>query len=89
MNPALPIIDGQFMGYSVHLEETDEFLAGMKTDNPDVQLWQFVKSRPYMAMRFSSYEKACDIAEDYGKHGATPVAIYDTEDQFIVVSCDK
>ena len=73
----------KFLGYSVHLEESDEFLAKFD-DLPEEGLTKKIWTKtPQMAHIYKKFTKAFEISMQC--QGAIVVGMLDTEEQIIVV----
>lgn len=71
----------QFLGYVVHLPDSDEFLASFE-DTPEVTKRSFSQS-PLLAKRYGDYHQALGESQACKQH-AEPWLLFDTGDQLVV-----
>lgn len=74
--------DAEFLGYSVHLEKSDEFLAHFETSGAlENKAWA---KTPELALRFDSIADAHDISK--ACKGSIVVGMFDIGEQIFVVT---
>lgn len=72
----------EWLGYVVHLPESDEFLAHSK-NTAMAALWGWAKT-PLLAHRFDDFQAARKAAKDYGKGGVVVALLFDVGDKLYV-----
>lgn len=74
--------DAEFLGYSVHIEKSDEFLAHFETSGAlEKKGWA---KTPELALRFDSIADAHDISK--ACKGSIVVGMFDIGEQIFVVT---
>jgi len=73
--------DADFLGYAIHLEESDEFLMGSDSENLDFTRRAWAKT-PELAATFGSFIEAYDVSKKC--RGSIIVGIFDMDKEIIV-----
>lgn len=73
----------RFVGYVVHLPDSDEFLAGASEPQPGVVLYQYAAA-PGLAKVYANFRTALKIADDIQKHRTVVAYLFDHGTQWLV-----
>lgn len=72
--------NSEYMGYVIHLPETDEFLAKVKWDKHGSGSFMISKT-PEIAKQYWNYKKALKDSERYGKNSKVCI-LFDAGDRY-------
>lgn len=76
--------DAEFLGYAVHLENSDEFLAEF-TDSPEEGITRKAWAKtPELAQAYGTFIEAHDVSKQC--RGAVVVGMFDTGNQIMVTT---
>ena len=78
--------DAKFLGYVVHLPDSDEYAAKCELRN-DSMMIAWAKS-PELAQRFNTRKPADNITQAYGKNNVVTGMLFETNDQYFVICPD-
>ncbi|MET2529920.1 hypothetical protein [Ralstonia pseudosolanacearum] len=73
----------KFVGYVVHLPDSDEFLAGATEPQRGVKVYQYA-ANPDLAKVFADYRVAAKQAAPIQKHRTVVAYLFDHDNQWLV-----
>ncbi|SOY77489.1 hypothetical protein CBM2589_U10006 [Cupriavidus taiwanensis] len=73
----------KFVGYIVHLPDSDEFLAGASEPEPGAFLYKYAAT-PDLAKAYPNFRTALKIADGIQKHRTVVAYLFDHGTQWLV-----
>lgn len=73
----------RFVGYVVHLPDSDEFLAGASEPHPGAALYQYAAT-PGLATVYPNFRAALKVADGIQKHRTVVAYLFDHGTQWLV-----